>query len=458
MSDRLLQLSANPRMRAMVKSLGLPIPMPSPLSRAKDPIEARPLEDMRIAIAGNGELAHPLANGLARAGATMVPLYAAEEFEAAAEAFARPLGEDDGPLNGLIFDATGFSQPSDFRGIYDFFHERVSRLARSGRVVVVGPARLTSTDMVASGLTGFIKSLAKELGRRGSTANLILAPKGIGAHVEGSLRFFASRRSAFVTGQVLELSPSKGAAPREFTRSLDQKVALVTGAARGIGEACARRLAQEGAHVVCLDRPGEDRLFKVAADCGSALHVDVCDEDALDAIHDALGERGVDIVVHNAGVTRDRTLAKMKSENWDLVFDVNLDAPVSLTNGLMESKALRAGGRVIALSSVSGIAGNMGQTNYAASKAALAGWVRGNASALGRRRITLNAIAPGFIETRMTEAMPTAIREVARRLSALSQGGAPSDVADAVTFLATPAAAAVSGRLLRVCGGAFVGA
>jgi len=162
-------------------------------------------------------------------------------------------------------------------------------------------------------------------------------------------------------------------------------------------------------------------------------------------------------VIHNAGVTRDKTLARMKPEKGDQTIDINLSAVVRITEALLEGP-MRAGGRIILLSSVAGIAGNMGQTNYAASKAGIVGYTRGLATELAPRGITVNAIAPGFIETRLTAAIPVMIREVARRLSALGQGGLPQDVGEAITFLSTPGAAAMTGRVLRVCGGAFVGA
>ena len=190
---------------------------------------------------------------------------------------------------------------------------------------------------------------------------------------------------------------------------------------------------------------------------GTALGVDMGEEDAparIEAGLRALG--GVDVLVHNAGVTRDKTLARMKPEQWDQVLGINLAAVIRTTAAL--EPLLRDNGRVVCLSSIAGIAGNVGQTRYAASKAGIVGFVRATAERLADRGITVNAVAPGFIETRMTAAIPVAIREVARRLSALGQGGLPEDVAQAIVFLASPGAQGITGRTLRVCGGAFVGA
>jgi 3-oxoacyl-[acyl-carrier protein] reductase len=243
-------------------------------------------------------------------------------------------------------------------------------------------------------------------------------------------------------------------------RVLDGRVALVTGAARGIGRSIARRLAEEGAQVVVLDRPADAELASaVAREVGGVyLPCDVTADDSATTVHDFLAERfgHVDIVVHNAGVTRDRTLGRMKPDLWDQVIDVNLAAVIELTDAL--SPLLADEARIVCLSSIAGIAGNVGQTNYAASKAGVIGYVRALAPTLAARGIAVNAIAPGFIETRLTDAIPVATREVARRLCNLSQGGLPVDIAQVATFLASPGAHGLSGQVVRVCGGNFVGA
>jgi 3-oxoacyl-[acyl-carrier protein] reductase len=237
---------------------------------------------------------------------------------------------------------------------------------------------------------------------------------------------------------------------------------LVTGASGGSGAATAESLAREGASVVVLDRPGtESEASKLVRRIGgSQLLVDITDEAAPAFIRDTLLQRygGADIVVHNAGVTQDKTLSRLSSEAWTRVLDVNLRAVQRITAALLDGGCLRDDGRLILLSSVGGIAGNVGQANYAASKAALIGYARALAVQLAPRAITVNAVAPGFIETRMTAKMPVPIREAARRLSSLNQGGTPQDVAEAITFLAMPTAYGCTGQALRVCGGALIGA
>jgi 3-oxoacyl-[acyl-carrier protein] reductase len=317
-------------------------------------------------------------------------------------------------------------------------------------------------------LDGFIRSASKEVGRKGATANLVRVDGDAQGRVPPVLRYLLSTRSAFVTGQPIRVSlqaapatGSDGEVP--WTRPLEGKVVLVTGAARGIGAATVRLLAAEGARVVCLDRPADDApLSQIAREIGGTpILADVSDPDAPAKIAGELKSRlgGVDVVVHNAGITRDKTLAKMKPEVWDQTIDVNLAAVTRITAALAAKDGpLRDGGRIICLSSVAGIAGNMGQTNYAASKAGIIGFVRALAPQLAARGITVNAIAPGFIETRLTAAIPVVIREVGRRLSALGQGGLPEDIGQLVTFLSSPGAQGVTGQIIRDCGGALIGA
>jgi 3-oxoacyl-[acyl-carrier protein] reductase len=307
-----------------------------------------------------------------------------------------------------------------------------------------------------------MRSLAKEVGRKGITAQLIYVAKGAESRLETPLRFFLSRHSAFVDGQVVHLTKeAQGEVTSEYTQVLNNKVALVTGAARGIGAAIAERLAAEGAKVVCLDRLGEEALLGQVAEPigGEALTVDITSADAADRIANHMGDNhgGVDIVVHNAGIARDKTLTKMSEDWWDTVLDINLASVVPINERLLQD-TLHKKGRIVCLSSIAGIAGNAGQTNYAASKAGLIGYVAALGKQTAKHGITANAVAPGFIETRMTGEIPLANRQAGRRLSSLSQGGLPSDVAEAVTFFASPGANGLNGQVLRVCGQSLLGA
>jgi 3-oxoacyl-[acyl-carrier protein] reductase len=193
---------------------------------------------------------------------------------------------------------------------------------------------------------------------------------------------------------------------------------------------------------------------------GTALQLDITAEHAPTALVDHLRERhgGVDIVVHNAGITRDKTLARMTEDQWDAVLAVNLISQERLTAALLDADVLRRGGRIVCVSSIGGIAGNRGQTNYSTSKAGVIGLVEALAPALAGREGSINAVAPGFIETRMTAAMPVGTREAGRRMNSLAQGGQPVDVAETVAWLASPASGGVNGTVVRVCGQSLIGA
>jgi 3-oxoacyl-[acyl-carrier protein] reductase len=368
-------------------------------------------------------------------------------------------------LSALVFDATAARAPADLAQLRDFFVGSLRRVHSSGRVVVIGRApdgEDPAVDATRQALDGIVRSLAKEM-RAGATANLVLVDREAdGSTVEGALRFFLSGRSAYVDGQALRVSSTDAPAPSDWTKPLAGKVAVVTGAARGIGAAIANVLARDGASVVVADLPAAgESLAKVANTIGgTALQLDITSPDAPEQLIGFVTERfgGVDIVIHNAGITRDKLLANMKSDTWDSVIAVNLESQLRVNAALLSSGAVRPGGRVVCLASTSGIAGNRGQTNYAASKAGVIGMVRASAAAFAKHGATINAIAPGFIDTEMTHTIPFATREVARRISSLQQAGLPVDVAEAIAFMCQSAAGGVNGQVLRVCGQNMVGA
>jgi 3-oxoacyl-[acyl-carrier protein] reductase len=262
-----------------------------------------------------------------------------------------------------------------------------------------------------------------------------------------------------VSGQVIRVGAGDAPAPDDWAKPLDGKVALVTGAARGIGAAIARVLARDGAEIIALDVPAAgDSLAGVANDVrGRALQLNLTATDAAEKLAGYLSN-GVDIVVHNAGITRDKTVARMDPAWWDSVLDVNLSSQERIDDVLLERNLIREGGRLIGVASIAGIAGNRGQTNYATSKAGVIGLVQSTAPVLTERKITINAVAPGFIETAMTAKMPVALREAGRRMNSLAQGGLPVDVAETIAWFASPGSATVTGNVVRVCGQSLLGA
>jgi 3-oxoacyl-[acyl-carrier protein] reductase len=370
--------------------------------------------------------------------------------------------KSDSPVKALVFDASGISDSTELVELQRFFHPNVKRVERSGRVIVFGtpPVGLSPRAATAQrALEGFTRSLGKEIGR-GIAVQLIYVAEGADGEIASTLRFLLSPRSAYVSGQVVEIGAPVAKAPAiEWTQPLDGKIALVTGASRGIGEAIATTLHRDGAALVLLDVPALSAdLARVAKQLDAeTIEVDITDEDAPQQIADQLGS-GVDIVVHNAGVTRDRTIAKMPENRWSSLMEINLSSEERINDELLERKLLRENGRIVCVSSMSGVAGNSGQTNYATSKAGVIGMVESLAPELAKQKITINAVAPGFIETQMTAQMPIAIREAGRRMNSMSQGGLPVDVAETIAWFASPASAGVNGNVVRVCGQSLLGA
>lgn len=370
----------------------------------------------------------------------------------------------EGKAKALVFDATGISSSTELVELQRFFYPAVPRLQRSGRAVVLGTppeaAGSVEAHIAQRALEGFTRSLGKEIGGKGSTAQLVYVEPGAEDQLESTLRFLLSPKSAYVSGQVVRIGKGVAASPKiDWEQPLAGKVALVTGASRGIGAAIAATLARDGAEVVGLDIPPMAADLKAVTESigGRVIEADITADDAPEKICSELSD-GVDIVVHNAGVTKDRTIAKMPEERWTQLMEINLSSEERINEALLAKKLIRPNGRIVCVSSMSGIAGNSGQTNYAASKAGVIGMVEAMAPELAKRKATINAVAPGFIETQMTAAMPIGPREAGRRLSSLSQGGLPVDVAETIAWFASPASTGVNGNVVRVCGQSLLGA
>ena len=333
-------------------------------------------------------------------------------------------------------------------------------------MVVIGtpPEQVEGSERVAQrALEGFTRSLGKEIGQ-GGTVQLVYVAEGAEGAATSTLAFLLSPKSAYVSGQVIRIGAHGAKTAGEvadWTLPLAGRVALVTGASRGIGEQIARVLHRDGATVVGVDVPqlADDLQTLMKELGGDWLALDITAKDAPQRIAHHLQEKhgGVDVVVHNAGITRDKKLANMAEDRFEQVIAVNLTAPERITRELLDQKVINENGAVVGVASIAGIAGNVGQTNYAASKAGVIGLVDSLADEL-TDGITINAVAPGFIITQMTAAVPFATREVGQRLNAMAQGGLPVDVAETIAWYASPGSTAVNGNVVRVCGQMMLGA
>ncbi|NKJ50428.1 3-oxoacyl-ACP reductase [Burkholderia sp. SG-MS1] len=481
MNDSYLKFANSPFGARLARSLGLPKPEVLRRYRAD-----RPEFDGLVAIGAGREprLLEALANLVASIGVTSVAHESAGLWMPLAHRHGLMTGRfqpaeagSQGKLAALLFDASGVEDSSQLAPLHAFFHDTLRSLGKCGRIVVLGrpPEACASPRQWTAqrALEGLTRSLGKEA-RRGITANLVYVARGAEGSAEATLRFFLSPRSAYVSGQVVRIdagapgrpaaaagAPTSPTSPAfDWSQPLAGRRAVVTGAARGIGASIASVLAAEGAHVIGIDIPSaRDALDATLRQLnGTALAFDIAAPEAPAQIAAALDEQGVDIVVHNAGITKDKTIAKMTDAAWQSVIDINLGAQERIDDALLAAGILRDGGRIIGVSSISGIAGNPGQTNYATSKAGVIGRVQSMASQLRARGITINAVAPGFIETQMTAKIPLTIREAGRRMNSMSQGGQPVDVAQTIAWLAHPGSAGVTGQIVRVCGQSLIGA
>ncbi|HCI7193518.1 3-oxoacyl-ACP reductase [Acinetobacter baumannii] len=463
MTDQYQAFTQSPIGKFVVKNLGLPSPVVLERFESAQPVvKGAVLVGAAPSSVLSGAIAQVLSN--IHADSYVGNNVALQQEAAKVGLNLRPFnaGDKESKFKAVVFDASGIQNSEQLNELYKFFNPIARQVATSGRVIVIGTtpetAKTVKQAIAQRALEGFIKSVGKEF-KKGITAQVVYVDEGAAANLESTLRFLLSPRSAYVSGQVIRVSKAD-VVDVDWAKPLAGKTALVTGASRGIGEAIAHVLARDGAHVICLDVPQQQAdLDRVAADIGgSTLAIDITAADAGEKIKAAAAKQsGLDIIVHNAGITRDKTLANMKPELWDLVININLSAAERVNDYLLENDGLNANGRIVCVSSISGIAGNLGQTNYAASKAGVIGLVKFTAPIL-KNGITINAVAPGFIETQMTAAIPFAIREAGRRMNSMQQGGLPVDVAETIAWFASTASTGVNGNVVRVCGQSLLGA
>jgi 3-oxoacyl-[acyl-carrier protein] reductase len=472
MSDRYQQLANTPIGKLVTKQVGLPAPPRLERYQPGQPVISGPV---LLGAPGPSRLAAELTRILTDIDAeTLTPMdeklrTAAAHAGLRAGIFNPDAAPPEQRFKALVLDATGIESSQELEQAYAFLHPAIRRVMTSGRVIVLGtPPEQCSQPAAAiaqRALEGLVRAIGKEV-KKGATAQLIYVSPRAEAQLESTMRFFLSPKSAFVSGQVVRIGKrvagTGGVGSFDWDAPLAGKVALVTGAARGIGAAIAEVLARDGAHVVGLDvAPMTEELIEVTAALGgSSITADITDDDAPATIAQRLEQAhgGVDVVVHNAGVTRDKTLGRMTPEQWSGLMAINLTAPQRITEELLTRELVRPNGRIVGVASISGIAGNAGQTNYSTSKAGVIGMVQATAPALAKQGLTINAVAPGFIETQMTAAMPFALREAGRRMNSVSQGGLPIDVAETIAWYANPGSGGVNGNIVRVCGQSLIGA
>ena len=338
MSDSYLDFANSALGSRIAAMLGLPQPVPLERYRADQPVIKG---SVLIGTGGNPELLPALSTALHALGATSVAHRSAPQWVALANQAGMMTGRwgvEDKPgekVKALVFDATGLEDSTQSDALYQFFHDAARSVLPCGRVVVIGrpPESCTAPRKatVQRALEGLTRSLGKEL-KRGITAQLVYVAPGAEEQLESTLRFLLSPRSAYVSAQVVRIGLPVGPAqaPTDWRRPLEGKKVLVTGASRGIGAAIAEVMARDGAQVICLDVPqAQAGLDEVAARLGGkALALDIGAPEAPAAlVAAAQADGGWDVVVHNAGITRDKTIANMKDHLWQAVVNVNLSHP-----------------------------------------------------------------------------------------------------------------------------------
>lgn len=468
MSDRYGELVQSGLGKKIAKNLGLPTPVA--LQRYEEGQPVLTGEVLAGFTLGDTAIKDSVLATLSRLHAhvatDVATINSHADFQGVLTDAQKKIEDENSRFKVVIFDASNLRSAQALNELYEFFHPIARKINASGRVIIIGRPDCCNDDiecaMAQRALEGFVKSIAKEF-KKGISANLIYVKKGLEAHLDGALRFFMSAKSAYVSGQVVRIlnatqSPATFDKDSDYDKPLAGKKILVTGASRGIGAAISDVLARDGASVICVDLPASlaDLQKQAGKINAKALPLDITDPQAGQKIIDAVGT--LDGIVHNAGITKDKTLANMSADRWQMVINVNLGAIANINSYLLANNGLSSHARIVCVSSISGIAGNLGQTNYATSKAGVIGLTTATAKALAGTNLTINAVAPGFIETKMTAAIPFAIREAGRRMNSMSQGGEPVDVAETIAWLLAPTSGAVNGNVVRVCGQSILGA
>lgn len=435
----------NATLRSLLKALNIPVPVPPILRRNLSAYSDDELKAKKIVVAGKeNEFLHQLQ----------------KEFHPKVDNAT----VYDERMDGLVVSCVGMQTVEDLEDLYTTIKNTVTRINANGRVVIISKmdSDTALSFAVQKSVDGFSRALSKEIGgKNGITVNLLKITNNHITPFEtaNAAFYFLSDKSSFITGQVVELNNTFSTSFTSPAKLLQDKIAIVTGGARGIGAATAKVLHREGAKVIIVDVPfAKEDAENLAQELnGDVILEDITDIKATTDIQQYVlnNYKGLDILVNNAGITRDKTIAKMSIDQWRAVLNVNLKAVINLTD-IFAQKGFSKNAKVVSLSSISGIAGNVGQTNYSLTKSGVIGFTQ--AVAATNKNIYANAVAPGFIETKMTENLPFFIKEGGRRLSTLKQGGVPEDIAELIGFLASPLSDGINGQCIRACGGSMIGA
>jgi 3-oxoacyl-[acyl-carrier protein] reductase len=448
MTDYFLELAKNPWAQKIAAKLPMNMALPPVLNRKEAAWGTEELSGKYILFIHAASGSSSLSSGLAK------------NVEALGGSFIneRPTEKK---IDALVLDFGKTTDVQDTALLYAAVHSHIKSIKKSGRLIIHWQ-KSAKNDALEAALSALVKSIGRELGKYGSTANLVISDgKASGPATQAAIVWFISDRSAFISGQVFQIEGNSGAASFNPAQAglLAGKTAIVTGAARGIGLLIAQYFRRESAHVIGIDHPSQEDLLRseMKAIGADILLQDLADTNAVTAIKNFIhsGPGQIDIMVHNAGITKDRTIANMQAADWERVLQVNYTFPSKMTMELVKPGSaiiplIKEGGRIVNISSIVGLAGNFGQTNYSAAKGALIGHTKDMHKL--KFSANINAIACGFIETKMTEKIPPVMREIARRMNALKQGGLPSDVAEATVFLCSGLGNGVSGQTVRVCG------
>lgn len=385
-----------------------------------------------------------------------------------------------GTFSALVLNTQHYRSAEGLEKLFDDCQSLLPLLGKRAHVLLLSPettqTHTTHQQRYLEGFTALTKCLAKEMAPEATTINHLRVYDNRHQSLPALLRYFLSNRSSYVTGQCVSvgLIPSaqrwakktatssaaplaaSNPEPHHLLNAPKKPLALVTGATGGIGRAIAHRLAADNFRIILVDQPREKFALRYLAEKtgGIALSLDLTRPNSSGALAECIDDHGgkLQSLVHNAGIIRDRLFKNMGAEAWQSVLNTNLWAPIKITENLLKEKKLADQARIVLMSSVMALSGNRGQTQYCLAKAGLMGFMQDIAPQIAKAGMTINTIAPGFIDTPMTQRLPKRIREIAKRYNAFAQAGRPEDVAEAVALCCQPTADFFSGNVLRVCG------